>query len=111
MHFHCAYFLVWNGGWQLFVSLCVLRVDNVDDAEDKHNMKLHIDADALIESHGGVSEFSRYLTDKGYAVSRQCVSKWGREKMIPMRAWLRIYAIELACGIRLDLRAFIKEGK
>lgn len=74
-------------------------------------MKLHIDADTLIDSHGGVSEFARYLTEHGYAVSRQCVSKWGKEQMIPMRAWLRIYEIELKCGIRLDLRAYIKEGK
>ena len=91
--------------------MCELRVDNVDDAEDNGNMKLHIDADTLIDSHGGVSEFARYLTDHGYAVSRQCVSKWGKEQMIPMRAWLRIYEIELKCGIRLDLRAYIKEGK
>jgi hypothetical protein len=88
-----------------------LRVDNVDDAEDKGNMKLHIDADALIDSHGGVSEFARYLTDHGYACSRQCVSKWGKEKMIPMRAWLRIYEIKLKHNTRLDLRALIKGGK
>ena len=98
-------------GWATFCYLCELRVDNVDDAEDNGNMKLHIDADTLIDSHGGVSEFARYLTDHGYAVSRQCVSKWGKEQMIPMRAWLRIYEIELKCGIRLDLRAYIKEGK
>lgn len=70
-------------------------------------MQLFIDADKLIEDHGGVSEFARHLTANGYSVTRQCVSKWGRERMIPMRAWLRIYAIEEKQGVKLDLRKFI----
>lgn len=74
-------------------------------------MQLSLDADALIESNGGVSEFSRLLTDNGYAVTRQCVSKWGREKMIPMRAWLRIWRIFKSRGRNLDVRMFIIEGK
>jgi hypothetical protein len=74
-------------------------------------MQLSLDADALIESNGGVSEFSRFLTTNGYAVTRQCVSKWGRERMIPMRAWLRIWGIFKERGRNLDVRTFIIEEK
>ena len=67
-------------------------------------MKLSINADALIKEKGGVSEMARYLTDRKFPVTRQGVSKWGRERMIPMRAWLRINFIE---GGNLDLNKYI----
>lgn len=71
-------------------------------------MKLSIDADRYIAEHGGVSETARYLTLKGYPVTRACVSKWGRKKMIPMSAWLRINAVERG---DMDLNSYLLETK
>lgn len=66
-------------------------------------MKVHIDADAYITTRGGVSETARFLTSRGFSVSRACVSKWGRLQMIPMRAMLRIWSIE---GPKFDPRTY-----
>ena len=71
-------------------------------------MKLSINADAYISTRGGVSETARFLTSKGFTVSRACVSKWGRLQMIPMRAMLRIWSIE---GPKFDPRTYFEVSK
>lgn len=66
-------------------------------------MKLSIDANRYITEHGGVSETSRYLTTKGFPVTRAGVSKWGKQSMIGMRAMLNICVIE---GPKFDPRTY-----
>ena len=71
-------------------------------------MRLGIDAARFIKEKGGVSETARYLTERGFHVTRQGVSKWKGEQMIPMRSWLRICEIEKG---QINLNDYIVETK
>lgn len=74
-------------------------------------MKLSVDIDLIIGRYGGgsASEMARRLTDKGFKITKQGISRWRSAEGIPMQAWLRICKIEWRDTGRLpDLREFMR---
>lgn len=68
-------------------------------------MRLSVDVEKFIKEKGGVSETARWLSAKGFSVTRQGVARWQRAGIIPMQSWLRILDIS---GGSLDLRNYLR---
>lgn len=78
-------------------------------------MKLSLDVDGIIGKYGegSASEMSRRLTEKGFRITKQAISRWRTSDGLPMQAWLKICEIELKeSGTLPDLRKYMRrEGK
>jgi hypothetical protein len=77
-------------------------------------MKLSLNIDGIIGAfgEGSASELARRLSDYGFSITKQGVSRWRSTDGLPMRAWLAICEIELnQKGTIPDLRKFLRRVK
>jgi hypothetical protein len=93
-----------------FLQRGKIGVDNVEVCGESGAMKLSLDVPAILNrfADGSLTELARRLTEKGFPITKQGVSRWNSSGRLPMDAWLTISEIEAEKnGTLPDLRKFM----